>query len=133
MLHARMIVIVIGILLPYADGEMIAAMRHGTPGEWVKSILFFGGFNAIAWGSVLLVSGVYRHAASVWFPAIFCFIPLGLMYALHGLFSDAQAAIGLVFIPIYALPCVLVGGLCGFICDRLIERRRPRANPGLAL
>lgn len=121
---ARLSVVIIGILIPILFGHGI-----GDPGHELAVFLFFGAFNAVTWGSVLMCSLAYRHPASVWFPSLAGFIPLGIAHALLNLNSDAQAAIALVFIPIYAVPLVIIGGVAGWIYDRRLTRRAAASQP----
>lgn len=121
---ARVAVIVLGILLPY-----LARMPRGM--EWVSQytvgnlsgILLLGSFNAIAWGSILALSFLYRQPSSLLFPAAFGFGFLAFGHFTLDLESDAQAAISLAFIPIYALVPISVGALIGLIVDRKPWRR----------
>lgn len=78
---ARIGVVVIGILLPYLS-RIPGVMTHGwpwltsyfgDPGHQIQAILFFGAFNAIAWGSILLASLTYRSPYAICFPAVLGF------------------------------------------------------------
>lgn len=128
---ARISVVVIGILLPYLAripgailyGPEWLTSYFGDPGHRLFATLFFGAFNAIAWGSVLLTTMTYRSPHATWFPAMFGFGFLALVHGIYDLTSDAQAAIGLIFIPIYSLPFVLVGWLLGLGLDWFWQRR----------
>ena len=121
---ARLAVALVGILLPYA-----ARLPRGA--EWIGQYtssglggaLFLGGFNAIAWGSILLVSLLYRRPASLLVPAIGGFGFLAWAHYNLDLASDAQAAIALVFIPIYAVPVIAVSGAIGYLLDRRLRVR----------
>lgn len=125
---ARILVIVIGVLLPYLSripGTFIkgAAWFTSYLGSGIGAIIFFGVFNAICWGSILGASFSYRHPSSVCFPAILGFAALAAMHAFLDLASSSTAAIALVFIPIYSLPLVLIGWLIGLWFDRRLSRR----------
>lgn len=126
--RARWTIAIAGILAPYL-ARIPGTLIHG-PG-WLTSYfgdtfwapLFFGVFNAVCWVPAVLATRSYRHAASVWFPAVGA---LGSSMALHAavdLAADAQAAIALIVIPFYTLPFTLVGWWLG----RLYDRRRARA------
>ncbi|MCR6664123.1 MAG: hypothetical protein NVV60_13485 [Luteimonas sp.] len=125
--RARLLVVLIGLVLPYAVRlpfglDWLAQYTHvGLPG-W----LLLGGCNAIAWGAILLVSLAYRHAASLLVPALCGFAFLAWAHAGLDLQADAQSPIALVFIPIYALAPILLGGVVGYVVDRVL-RQRPGA------
>ena len=120
---ARIIVAVVGIFLPY-----LVRLPRGLDwaGQYTNAgffgFIFFGAFNAIAWGSIIGVSYLYRRVISMLFPAVFGFGFLGWAHYGLDLRADAQAAIALVFIPILSLVFVVAGGLFGFVVDRLLRR-----------
>jgi hypothetical protein len=125
---ARILIVVVGILLPYL-ARIPGVFVKGA--DWFTSyldggiggFLFFGVFEAICWGSILGASFSYRHSRSVWFPAIFGFIFPALGNAFLDLSSSSTAAVALVFIPIYSLPLMVVGWLIGLWFDRKISRK----------
>ena len=126
---ARIVICVVGIALPYA-ARIPGAIAYGPdwfnsylPSSW-SAFLLIGKFNAICWGSVLLATLTYRNALSVLFPAAFGFAFAFWGNAMLDLASDAQAAIAIIFIPIYALPFVCVGWAIGFVFDRQKGRRK---------
>ncbi|MDD0844110.1 hypothetical protein [Pseudomonas sp. Gutcm_11s] len=128
MLKARLAVILFGILLPY-----LARLPGGLDwlGQYTQSglggALFLGLFNAIAWGAILLVSLLYRRPASVLAPAVPGFAFLAWAHYQLDLAADAQAALGIVFFPIYALLPILLGGAAGYLLER---RSRQAQQPG---
>lgn len=119
MRKARLIVMLVGILLPYA-----ARLPHGIGwlaqytdtgiGAW----LFLGAFNAIAWGAIIAVSLLYKRPSSLWAPALLGFGFLAFAHYSLDLAADAQAAVALVFIPIYALVPIAIGAIVGYFMDR---------------
>lgn len=119
MRKARVIVMLVGILLPYA-----ARLPHGL--GWLRQYtdnglgagLFLGAFNAIAWGAIIAVSLLYKRPSSVWAPALLGFGFLAFAHYSLDLAADAQAAIALVFIPIYALVPIVIGAIIGYFMDR---------------
>lgn len=116
---ARIIVFLVGLLLPYA-----ARLPGGS--EWLYQYtnvgllgwLLFGAFNAIAWGSVLAVSLLYRRPASLLAPSLLGFGFLAWAHYSLDLASDAQAAIALFFMPVVALVPIFVGAVIGYYLDR---------------
>lgn len=87
-------------------------------GSSPTAFLFFGVFNLLGWGCIYLAASTYENPRSSWFPAVFGFsLPLYAHPQLD-LASDAQAAIGLVIIPIYSIPLTCIGGLIGKWVDR---------------
>ena len=127
MRRARWWVVAVGMALPY-----LARLPGGI--DWLRQYtdaglggaLLLGGFNAIAWGAVLAISLAYRHAAALWWPALAGFGALAWAHGTLDLREDAQSAIALVFLPIYALLPIAVGGVAGWWVDR---RLRARATP----
>lgn len=123
MLKARLAVIVIGILLPY-----LARLPGGT--DWlaqytdagIAGALLLSLLNAIAWGSVLLISFFYRQPLSVLTAALPGFAFLAWAHYSLDLSADGQSALGIVLFPLYALLPILVGGVTGYLLDK---RSRP--------
>ncbi|MFM1988515.1 MAG: hypothetical protein RJA99_1472 [Pseudomonadota bacterium] len=121
---ARILVLLCGVALPY-----LARLPGGS--SWLKQYtdigiegwFFFGAFNAIAWGAMLIVSAAYRHPVSLLAPAVPGFGFLAWAHGTLDLASDAQASIALVFIPVLALVPISVGGLLGYAIDRRLARR----------
>jgi hypothetical protein len=114
----------IGVLLPYLAR---------IPGAWVRGpgwftsylpnwwgVLFFGAFNAVAWGSLLGASFLLQKPPSLLLPAALGFGFLAFAHGVVDLGADAQAAIALVFIPIYAVPLIGIGTAVA----AWLERRR---------
>lgn len=122
MRNSRFIVVLIGVLLPYA-----ARLPHGA--EWLRQYtnmgfdgwLFFGALNAIAWGAILAISFMYRRPASLIAPCLLGFGYLAWAHSTLDLRADAQAGIALIFIPIYALVPIVVGGAIGYVVDRRLQ------------
>ena len=120
-------VIVFGILLPY-----LARVPRGL--SWlneytslgIAAFLMIEAFNAISWGSIVLLSFWYQRPASILFPVVFGFSYLAWAHFSLDLKSDAQAGIALFIIPIYALLPILIGALIGYFFDR---RSRRGAKP----
>ncbi len=119
----RITIVVIGILLPYV-------VRIPRGAAWVEqytdvsvgSFLFFGAFNALAWGSIVALSFLYRRPEPLLFPTLLGFGFLTWAHYTLDLASDAQAAIALIFIPVYALLPIACGGVFGYVLDRRLRR-----------
>jgi hypothetical protein len=119
MLRIRIAIVVVGILLPYLvriPGGL--SWLHQYTNVGIAGFLFFGAFNAIAWGAILACTFLYKQKLSAIAPVVFGFIPLAWVHSIYDLSSDAQAAIGLIFIPIYALVPIAIGGVIGYVIDR---------------
>jgi ACR3 family arsenite efflux pump ArsB len=123
MQRARLIVIVVGILLPYL-ARIPGAFIKGK--SWFTSY-FDGGIGgtaficvlqALCWGSILLASLKYQHPSTIWFPAVFGFVGVAIAHACLNLSSSSTAAIGLVAIPLLSVPLVLIGWLVGLWFER---------------
>lgn len=120
---ARFLVILVGLALPYAarlprGAQWLAQYTDTAIGGW----LFLGAFNAIAWGALLGISFLYRRPISLLVPCAFGFGALAWAHATLDLRADAQSALALIFIPIYALLPIAVGGALGYVLDRRLRR-----------
>jgi hypothetical protein len=124
MRKAQITTALIGILPPYA-----ARLPRGTAWLWqyidggLSGFLFISGFNAIAWGAIVALCRLYKRPACIVIPALFGFGFLAWAHSSLDLVADAQAAVALVFIPIYALLPIAVGGMIGYGVDRYLRRR----------
>lgn len=125
MRKARLIIVAVGIVLPY-----LARVPRGS--EWLEQYtdigfggwLFFGALNAIAWGCILALSFKYKRPVSLLAP---CILGFGFLAWSHGtldLSANPNAAIALVIIPVYALVPIAVGGIFGYIVDRMLRRKK---------
>ena len=120
MRNARWLVVLIGILLPYA-----VRLPRGL--EWLRQYtdtslagwLLLSAFNAIAWGAVLLASLFYKRPSSLLLPSVLGFGFLAYAHYSLDLAADAQAGVALAFIPIYALVPIGIGAIIGYIVDRV--------------
>lgn len=127
MVRARVVVIIFGLLLPYL-ARIPGVFFHGQQwflsflGSGVGAFVFLGVFNALCWGSVLVSTLSYRHPRSTLFPVVFGFSLPAVAYGSLDLLSSSTAAIALIFIPIYALPLVLIGWWAGWMYDRKLTR-----------
>jgi hypothetical protein len=123
MSRTRIIVAIVGIFLPYV-------VRIPRGAAWVEQYtdtsvdgyLFFGAFNAIAWGSIVALSFLFRRPTPLLIPCVFGFGFLAWAHGTLDLASSAHAAIGLIFIPVYALLPIALGGAFGYILDRRLRR-----------
>lgn len=128
MLLARVAIVLIGISLPYL-ARIPGMVSHGP--DWLTSyfgsglgaVLFFGAFNAINWIPVAVGTLAFRSLTAVIVSASIGFAWPAYAHATLDLASDAQAALGLIFIPIYSLPLVLVGWVLAFAVDSKRRRR----------
>lgn len=123
MLKARVAMVLLGILLPY-----LARLPGGA--DWLAQYtntglagaLFLSALNAVAWGSLLAISFLYRLPRSLVVAALPGFAFLAWAHYSLDLSADAQSALGIVMFPIYALLPILAGGALGYLLDR---RARP--------
>lgn len=129
MLTIRIAIVISGILLPY-----LVRIPGGSgwlqqyTGSGIGGFLFIAVFNAIAWGAILSFTFLYKHKLPVIAPVLFGFVPLAWVHSVYDLSSDAQAGVGLVFIPIYALAPIAVGGVIGYLIDRHLIKKS-ECNP----
>ena len=124
MFNARLAVVLAGVLIPYlarlpGGVDWLSQYTHADLRGWV----FLQAFNAIAWGSILAISFLYRNPVSVLAPSLLGFGYLAWAHYTLDLAADAQAAVGIVFIPIYALLPITVGGAVGYVLDRRLRSR----------
>lgn len=115
---ARLIIVLLGVSLPY-----LARLPFGL--DWLMPYIntgflgwvFFGAFNAVAWGAILALSFKYKHSVSLIAPCLFGFGFLAWAHGTLDLSADAQAAIALIFIPVFSLAPIAVGGAIGYFVD----------------
>jgi hypothetical protein len=127
---ARLLIVIVGVLLPFA-ARIPGAFVYGP--DWLTSylsgglsaVLFISAFNCVCWVAILLATSKYKHVGSVWFPATAGFLLPLAAHASLDLSSDSTAAIALIFIPFASLPLVLIGWLLGLWFDR---RHKPQAD-----
>lgn len=119
----RIAIVVLGILLPYlARLPGGSSWLHQYTDVGIGAYLFLGVFNAIAWGAILFCTYLYKRKLPIIFPVLFGFVPLVWVHSIYDLSADAQSAVGLVFIPIYALVPIAVGGAIGYLIDRYLMK-----------
>jgi hypothetical protein len=70
----------------------------------MTGVLFLQAFNALGWAAIVWAIGTYQNPRSAFFPVILGFAFLAVGYGSLDLTSSSTAALGLVFIPIAALP-----------------------------
>jgi len=120
----RWLVAILGVLTPYLS------RLPGVPGNgwgWLTSYfgdtfyapLFFGAFNAVCWGAVILGSLAYHRPQTIWFPAAGALLSSFWMHSTVDLAADAQAAIALVIIPFLTLPFSATGWIIGYFTERI--------------
>lgn len=122
-------------LLPYAcrlyRGIDWAVQYFPDHAHFLSGMLFFGGFASLPALPLIAVFWLRK-----WLPATFavaCLVATGLLAAWHhnyDLAADAQAAIGLVFIPIYvALLTGLAAGITAVV-ESIIKSMSVRMREG---
>ena len=111
MRRARLAIATVGVLLPYL-ARIPGTFVHG--GSWISSY-FSGGvagvflvsaFNALAWGALVFLSFRVRSPVSLIAPTLAGFGFLAFAHSGLDLAADAQSAVAIVFIPVYALPII---------------------------
>lgn len=125
--QTRVAIALIGIGLPFL--ARIPGIYYYRP-DWLTSYLGGGivglalisGFNAINWGSILLVTCYFRSARAIAIVAAIGFALPALGHATLDLRADAQSAIAIPMFPIMALPLVGLGWLVGHFVDRRTRR-----------
>lgn len=124
--RVRWAVVLVGVGLPYAAQLGQAGWQTYMDSGW-QGQLFMAALGAVLWLPLLALTWLYRYPLSMLPPAL-----LGLGFALWGhasvdLAADAQAALALIFIPLWALVPAAVGALMGAGMD-LRARRKARVD-----
>lgn len=120
---ARVLIVAAGILLPFAvripGGR--AWLGQYTDGG-IDGVMLIQAWNAMAWGSLLALSFLGSRPATLLVACVLGFGYLAWAHATLDLAADAQAGIGVVFIPVYAYALIAIGVIIGPVIDR--RRRR---------
>lgn len=111
---ARQSVVLIGLAVPH-----VAYIFRGV-GYSLGDFLFLTILGPIYWGSILAISRKYRYPL-----ALVPSVVLGYGYvfwslAVRDLGYDAQSALVYIWVPIYSLVPIGVGGAIGYVMDRWI-------------
>ena len=126
--HARAGIVIVGVLLPYV-ARIPGAIVYGR--EWIDvyldaslgGFMFLEAFNAMAWGSLFVLSYLLRKPSPLIFPSLAGFGFLGFAHGRVDLSAAGHAGVALVYIPILALPIIAVA----FVFSVAILGRGPRA------
>lgn len=128
-------ILALGILIPYL--ARVPGALAGRP-DWLWQYLSggLGGFllieaaNALVVGAAWLSLVVFRGRLLAGLPIAAGYSVLFVLHAGLDLSADAQAAIALLFIPVYSLPAFLVGAViaAGGLALRRGRSRRPVAG-----
>ena len=109
-------------------GSAWVAQYLPDEGNFVSEAIFFGGFAVIL--AVVVFCSALLARAPYYLPVVASImttaILLGLWHHDNDLTADAQAAISLVFIPIYAAGAALITSLSGFGLQEAIQSRRSK-------
>lgn len=124
---ARVLIALIGVLLPFAVRLLggIDWLRQYTDND-PSGLLFISAMNAPPWLTLLGLTFLYRTPVAMVAPCVLTFGFLAWANFSIDLLSDAQAAIGLVFFPILAIPFLAVGALVGYVIDRARTQRHSK-------
>lgn len=125
-----LLILVLGLVLPYL-ARIPGIPRHGM--DWFLSylpslvaVLFFGVFNLIPLAALFLLRIIIPNRSLPFYMATL--LSYGFMFWAHAtldLASDAQAAIALFFIPIYASGLVVAGWVIGWVIGLCLQRALP--------
>jgi hypothetical protein len=108
---ARVVIVTVGVLLPYL-ARIPGTFVHGA--SWMSSyfsggivgVFFVSTFNALAWGCLIFLSFRVRSLVTLIGPGLAGFGFLAFAHNGLDLGADAQNAVAMVFIPVYALPII---------------------------
>jgi hypothetical protein len=131
MRRARLVIVTIGVALPYL-ARIPGTFVHG--GSWMASyfsggmagVLIVGAFNALSWGSLVLLSFLVRRSVALIAPALAGFGFLTFAHSRLDLAAGAQNAVAVVFIPVYAVPII---GVTFLLSLAVFGRGSGRAAP----
>ena len=114
MRQARWLILIFGILMPYL-ARLPGIPEHGIGwllsyfGSGIFAILFFQAFNMILVGVVWLFTRNLKQPLLALWPAVLGYALPFYFHATLDLAADAQAAIALIFIPIFGIPGAALG------------------------
>lgn len=125
------LIVIFGVLLPYL-GMLPAALARGGGSAALRAslapraIAFLEITTAFIWVPIVAGTLLFR-----WPLAAVVSAAIGFAFAVYGYVSlgfstDAQTAIGYVFVPVFSAPLVVVGWVIGFVIDRYLRRRAAR-------
>jgi len=101
-------------------------------GHLIGGVVFFGAFAMVP--AVAVFGAAILSKPPFYFPLVFstlvAIVMLGYWHHDNDLAADAQAAISLIFIPIYTSGLSLVGGLIGIGFQLAAQRLQIRAESG---
>jgi|ERR1044071_8953652 hypothetical protein len=121
-------VLLLGLLSPYL-ARIPGIPKHGIRWlvEYFPSLggfIFFGLLDLLPFGFLLFLrKSKSDRIIPFWFGVVFAFVFVFVLHGLIDLASDAQAAVVLVFIPLYAIPVSLVGWIIGFLFQWFQRKR----------
>lgn len=121
--RARAIIATIGILLPFC----VRLLRGSGPlrrfiDDGISSLLFVVAVNIPFWFGLLALTSLYRRPGSLLLPCVLVFGFLGWVHWELSRDANRELAAGLIFLPVLAVPLLLVGGLLGYAVDLKARR-----------
>jgi hypothetical protein len=119
MFSSKILVACIGIVLPYLSRMPMGLdwfMSYVDTG--ISGYLLIGITNAISWGLIIALSQNYKKSTTIIYPALLGFSYVAWGHLTLDLSADAQAAVGILFIPIYSIPFILTGWVIGLIIEK---------------
>ncbi|GEM_PF-1330413 len=130
-LVAALVCLILPLLSRLPRGMDWVAQYYPDKGYVLIGILFFGGC-ALVPALVVLVAFLFSRGPCYW-PGLFATVAAwGLLIYFHhdnDLAADAQSALTLIFIPLYAAAIAAVAALLGWIAQWLAGKNRPSSSP----
>ncbi|AMV22483.1 hypothetical protein [Planctomyces sp. SH-PL14] len=117
--RARAFIATIGILLPFCVRLLCGGgpLRQYIDNGGITGVLFVTAVNIPFWFGLLALTSIYRKPISLLLPCVLVFGFLGLVHFVMSHDESRELAMGFIFLPLLALPLLLVGGLLGYAVD----------------
>jgi len=125
MQKTRIYIFFIGIILPYMarlPGGVTWLQQYTDTS--ISGFLLLQLFNSITWGSILILSNFYKRSEVLLIPVMFGFGFSAISHYSIDLAADAQASLALIFIPIFSIVPVAIGGGIGLLIEWLLKRNK---------
>jgi len=122
--RARAIIATIGILLPFCVGLLCGGgpLRQYIDNGGITGPLFVTAVNIPFWFGLLALTSLYRRPGSLLLPCVLVFGVLGWVHWELSRDENRELAMGFIFLPVLAVPLLLVGGLLGYAVDLKARR-----------
>lgn len=117
--RARAFIATIGILLPFCVRLLCGSgpLRQYIDNGGITGVLFVTAVNIPFSFGLLALTSLYRRPSSLLLPCVLVFGVLGWVHWELSRDENRELAAGFIFLPVLAIPLLLVGGLLGDAVD----------------